>query len=82
MDLERVEWYVERCPLQECEFRLASGVYVLGNSPTKPAWWSVGYKAPGRSSWEWSEGRGLKTVIILIEQRYPELYAWLVQCFN
>ena len=81
MDLERLEQSVLRCPLQELEFRHASGVYLLGNVPTKPAWWSVGYQAPGRTSWEWSEARGLRTVITLIEQVYPELYAWLVFSF-
>ena len=78
MDLERIEQYVLRYPLQELEFRHASGVYLLGNVPTKPAWWSVGYKATEQSSWEWYEARGLRTIITLIEQAYPELYAWLV----
>ncbi|MGI9061935.1 MAG: hypothetical protein ACR2H5_25555 [Ktedonobacteraceae bacterium] len=78
MDLARVELYVLRCPLQELEFRHVSGVYLLGNVPTKPAWWSVGYQAPGQMLWDWYTCRGLRTVITLIEQTYPELYAWLV----
>lgn len=82
MNLERIEQYVLRCPLQELEFQHVSGVYMLGNLPTKPAWWMVRYKANGWSSWDVYEGRGLKTVIIMIEQVYPELYAWLVFRFS
>jgi len=78
MDLERVEQYVLRCPIQELEFRHASGVYVLGNVPTKPAWWSVGHQATGQLLWDWYTCRGLRTVITLIEQTYPEFYVWLV----
>jgi len=81
MDLERVEQYVLRCPLQELEFRHATGVYLLGNLHTKPAWWSVGYQAPGQLLWEWHTCRGLHTVVTFIEQTYPEWYAWLVLRF-
>lgn len=81
MDLERLEQSVLRCPLQELEFRSALGVYLLGNLPTKPAWWCVGYQALGQLSWEWYTCRGLKTLITMIEQVYPELYAWLVVRF-
>ena len=82
MDVERVEQYVLRCPLQELEFRHASGVYVLGKSHTKPAWWSVGYRATEQSAWAWSPYRGLKAAVALIEQTYPVWYAWLVLRFE
>src|SRR5581483_5504961 len=32
LDMERVEQFVLRCPLQQWEFYHPSGVYVLGNS--------------------------------------------------
>ena len=78
MDLERVEQYVVRCPLQELEYHHASGVYTLGNSHTKPAWWSIGYRATEHSPWALQTCRGLTTAMALIEQKYPVFYAWLV----
>lgn len=86
MNFERFELYIERLPLQELEFRNESGVYVLGNFHTKPAWWHVSYESVGRvcrGRYERSryEIRGLKNVIALIEQRYPDWYAWLVCTF-
>lgn len=82
MDFERLEQFVLRCPLQELEFRNESGVYVLGNSYTKPAWWSVRYEPIGSSTRETYEDRGLKNVVNMIEQVYPNFYAWLLLHFS
>ena len=81
MDLERLEQFVLRCPLQELEFRNESEIYVLGNFHTKPAKWFVRYELIGLSTREMSEDRGLKNVINLIEQTYPNFYAWLLLHF-
>ncbi len=81
MDLERLEQWVLRCPLQELTFRDASGVYVFGMFHSRPAWWFVRYKSGERSAWTVYEVRGLTQVIQVIEQRYPALYAWLVGLF-
>lgn len=81
MDLERVELYVLRRPLQELVFRNEAGVYVLGNDHTRPAWWSVRHEPIGRSVLELYTGRGLQNIIAMIEQVYPEFYAWLLWTF-
>jgi hypothetical protein len=75
MDLERLEWRVLSYPLQELRVELASGIYTLGNDPAKPAWWSIMHE-PSR---QFYKERRLKNMIALIEQTYPDLYAWLVR---
>lgn len=81
MDFERLEQWVLRCPLQEFTFRDESGEYVFGNLPTRPAWWTLGYRPDGQSAWTWHRVRGLKQIITMIEQRYPAFYAWLLLRF-
>ena len=82
MDFERLEQFVLRCPLQELEFRNESGVYVLGNSHTKPAQWFIRHEPTGLPTRETYEGRGLKNVINVIEQTYPDFYSWLLLHFS
>jgi hypothetical protein len=82
MDFERLEQFVLRCPLQELEFRNELGVYVLGNSYTKPAQWFVRHELTGLSTRETYEGRGLKNVLNVIEQTYPDFYSWLLLHFS
>jgi hypothetical protein len=81
MDFWQLEQYVLRCPLQALEFRHESGVYTLGNFPTKPAWWYVIHEPGWESSRTSFEVRGLNNIVTLIERIYPELYAWLVVTF-
>lgn len=75
MDVERLEARVLTFPLQELRVELESGVYILGNSHAKPAWWSVRREPTGRSY----QVRGLQAMLALIEQTYPDFYAWLVR---
>ena len=82
MDVERLEQFVLRCPLQELELRNELGVYVLGNSHTKPARWFVRHEPAGLSTRETYEGRGLNNVLNMIEQTYPDFYAWLLLHFS
>jgi len=82
MDFERLEQFVLRCPLQELEFRDESGIYVLGNSHTKPAKWSIRHDPVGLFMGKTYEVRGLKTVVSMIEQAYPSFYAWLLLHFS
>lgn len=81
MDVERLEQHVFRCPLQELEFRNEAGVYVLGNVHTKPAWWFVRHEPTGLSSQNLYKDRGLKNVINMMKQLYPDFYAWLAFTF-
>jgi hypothetical protein len=81
MDFERLEQWVLRCPLQELVFRDESGVYVLGNFHTKPAWWYVRYEPRGILSPDVHERRGLKRLVSMIEQSYPVFYTWLLLTF-
>ncbi|HZU65893.1 MAG TPA: hypothetical protein VFA09_01335 [Ktedonobacteraceae bacterium] len=82
MDWERVEQYVLRCPLQELVFRTDGEVYILGNDPTRPAWWHVRHEVIGVYLLETCERRGFKDILTLIEHRYPEFYAWLLCRFS
>ena len=82
MDVERLEQFVLRCPLQELELRNESGVYALGNSHTKPAKWFVRHEPAGSFTRETYEGRGLNTVLNMIEQTYPDFYSWLLLHFS
>lgn len=70
-----------RLPLQELEFQNEADVYVLGNFHTKPAWWYVSHTSIGLAKPCMYERRSLKNIIILIEQLYPDFYAWLVLTF-
>lgn len=81
MDCERLEDAVLRCPLAELEFHHASGAYTLGNSVTKPAWWSVRYEPSSGASPTSFGVRGLHTALTLIERMYPQWYAWLLATF-
>lgn len=81
MDLERLEQWVLRCPLQELVFRSESGIYMLGNFHTKPAWWSIRHELNGLPVQNSYQVRGLKAAVSLIEQIYPEFYAWLLMTF-
>ena len=82
MDFERLQQYVLRLLLQELEFRNESDVYVLWNFHTKPAWWYVGHESIGLASRDFYESRGLENVVSLIEQLYPDFYAWLFVTFH
>jgi hypothetical protein len=75
MDWERLEARIERCPLQELRVEMPSGVYWFGHSFEKPAWWSLVHEPAGQVC----EMRGLKNIMAVIEQTYPDLYAWLVR---
>ena len=82
MDVERVEQFVQRCSLQELEHRNGLGVYVLGNSYTKPARWYVRHEPAGSCRRGTYESRGLNNVLDMIEQTYPDFYAWLLLHFS
>lgn len=82
MDLERLEQFVLRCPLQELLFWDDSGVYVLGNEHARSAWWYVGYRPNGSFQDIWYEGRGLRQALEVIEQCHPKFSAWLLLMFS
>jgi len=82
MDVERLEQYVSRCPLQLLEFRNEEGVYILSKSHVKPAWWCVRFEASWLSLLTNHDVRGLENTVTLIEQMYPDFYAWLVPTFS
>ncbi len=81
MDVERLELYVERCPLQELRVQGKEGMFILGNSHVKTVWWYVMFEPHWDSSPTTHDARGLQNIITLIERMYPELYAWLVSRF-
>jgi len=81
MDVERLEQYVSRCPLQQVEFRNEEGLYTLSKSHAKPAWWCVRFEAHGFSSPTNHDVRDLQSTVTLIEKMYPDFYAWLVSTF-
>ena len=82
MDWERLEQFVLRCPLQELVFRNEVDIYALGNDCTKPAWWDVTHATVGESGTKTYRTRGLKDMVNLTEQVYPDFYSWLLARFS
>jgi hypothetical protein len=78
MDFEEVERRVLAAPLQELFYRNVYGDFVLSNSYTKPAYWSIGHKRPDSDSYTWYTARGLPAIITKMEQEYPDFRSWLV----
>ena len=78
MDFEELERRVEAAPLQELLYRNASGDFILSNDYTKPTMWSVGHKRPESSLYTWYRARGLRALITMMEQDFPDFRSWLV----
>ena len=81
MDLERLELYVERCPVQELRVRDEEGTFFLGKLHGKSRW-HVMFQPDWDSPSTVFEETRLQDILALIEGIYPEFYIWLASRFS
>lgn len=81
MDKERLEYWVEHCPLQEMRIEDEQRVFLFGKRYMRVKWYITFQPSWDSSPTTFEEVR-LQDLLALIQTIYPTLYVWLASRFS